>query len=78
MGTTEELLEEILQARIEFVLVGDVGGDSVMASEATDVTEEVGTAFLALEEMEEEAIETGKASSSGSDFDWNNLFDTND
>ena len=50
---------------------GDDGRDTATASEATDVTEKVGTAFLTEEGTEDEAaIETGKASDSGSDFDY--------
>ena len=58
---------------------GNDGEDLAMASEATDVMEEVGTALLTEEETKEKAeIESGKASDSGSEFDWNNLFDSND
>ena len=43
MTTVEELLEEILRMTIEFVPSGDDGEDPATASEAPDVTEEVGT-----------------------------------
>ena len=79
MATAEELLEEMLRTNIEFVPLGDDGGNLATASEATDVTEEVGTALLTEKETKEDAaIESGKACDLDSDLDWNNLFDSND